>query len=83
MREIEVTGIVGVKTTKLWITRSTGSGEVWHIYIDDYYNGQILENAWGRTWHLNPQSTLTSDDIAILNDILDKPGSGHENRNPV
>jgi hypothetical protein len=75
MKQLEFTAVIGEVKTTVKLTEPQGASAGYQVLIDQWLQGTIVKR--GQTWvaHLNRKSILTSADIAILGDLIDK-GNG-------
>jgi hypothetical protein len=72
MKEIEFDASFGNKIKKVKLSSNIGGSDGWQVSIDNYYQGTIFfkDGMWKA--HLNNRSILTSDDILILGEMIQK-----------
>jgi hypothetical protein len=75
MKQLEFTATVGEGKMQVKLTEPQGASAGYQVLIDQWLQGTIVKR--GQTWvaHLNRKSILTSADIGILGDLIDK-GNG-------
>lgn len=70
--DIELPYTVGDYQTVLKLEQPYGSGGGYHIYLDKRYHGQICKMSDGWHVYINPNSELSSDDIQIILEAVEK-----------
>lgn len=71
MEKIEFTAHYGDDKKNVCISASNGAAGVWHIYMDKYYYGVLLNIKGEWAWRPQNQSDFTSDDIQILGEMIE------------
>ncbi|WP_343302833.1 hypothetical protein AAHN97_14910 [Chitinophaga niabensis] len=61
----------GLQVKTVEISKVYGAGDSYHVYIDRYYNGSFIKTNLGYAKHLPPNSQLTSDDIQIIEELIE------------
>lgn len=67
---IEFEATFGDDKKQVKLLQPHGTGGNWHVYIDNYYKGSLLNI--GGEWAMY-DTDLTLDDIHILVDMIKKP----------
>lgn len=63
---IEVYGI----THEIRVHKPTGAGILYHVLIDNYYRGSIVERPWGLHPYIEPGEVLYSDEFYIIIEMI-------------
>jgi len=73
--DIELTARYGDQEKKVRIAFVHGAAGVIHIYIDDWYHGQVVKIAGQWEVYLNAKSDLCSNDILTIKELIEKRSS--------
>lgn len=68
---LEFDAAFGNEVKKVKLMNPFGSGDGYHVIIDNYYKGIIVKIGGRWIGHLNPKSCMTAADIDILGDLID------------
>ena len=71
MVSIEFDAAYGNDRKMVVIRQLSGSGNIYQVFIGNYYDGMLVKLNGEWVAHLNLKSDLTSDDIQLLGDIID------------
>lgn len=66
MTDITFTASFGDLQKKVRITAPLGAGLVYHVYIDNFYAGQIIQVEGKWTMQTGANSDLTVDDVQAI-----------------
>lgn len=68
---IEFDAAYGNDRKMVVIRQLSGLGNIYQVFIGNYYEGTIVKLNGEWVAHLNLKSDLTADDIQLLGDIID------------
>lgn len=72
MKEISIPYTIGNKEAAVRITFPHGAAGVGHIYVDNWYQGQVVKRDEGWQVFLNERSKLSVEDSQALKEIVAK-----------
>lgn len=59
---------------ELKISAPNGNASVFHVYLDNYYHGQILRQQGKLVGHMHEKSDLTAKDVQNIFDLIEGEG---------
>ena len=66
MKSIQLKGVIGDQDVTVELTQPNGSGDLYHIMVDRYYNGMIVKRNGEWAVFLNENSKLSSEDVEVI-----------------
>jgi len=66
MKDIYVPATIGNKQTSVRLSFPHGASGLGHIYIDNWFQGQIAKQETGWHVYLNAKSVLSTEDAEVL-----------------
>lgn len=70
MNGIELQAVIGDKRIKVVLSKPFGAGGHYHINVDGYYHGVIIQRQGEWVALVHETSWMTGDDLSILIEIV-------------
>jgi hypothetical protein len=70
VKSIEIDTFFGDKPVHLEVSQTMGTGEVYQVVINKFYNGRIWKTRDGWLHDLNSKTIFHGDDVQILIDLI-------------
>ena len=67
LKPIEIDTVLG----HVEVSAPMGAGNIYHVMIDKYYNGQIINTARGWQVYLHPSTILDGNDISVILELIE------------
>lgn len=74
MIPIEFTATFGHVQKTVRLTQPLGGSGGYHLYIDGFYQGEIVKVQGEWVGHLGREPVITGDDIGVLGEIIEGEG---------
>lgn len=71
METFKLNTLFGEEPAHIEISAPMGAGNVYHVIIDKYYNGQIINTSRGWQVYLNPKTILQGDDVSVILELIE------------
>jgi hypothetical protein len=69
---IEIDTFFGDQPVHVEIAAPMGAGNIYHVMINKFYNGQIINTVRGWQVYLNPKTILQGDDAAVILELIEE-----------
>lgn len=76
MTSIEFTATFGHVQKNVRLSQPTGGAGGYHLFIDGFYQGEIVKLKGEWVGHLGREPVITGDDIGALGEIIESKSPG-------